>query len=276
MQLPSLTAELGRIGRLMVAVATIAGLSAGPVTAQSISQKVAQRGNGVVRMAYPARDGVCPMGAGRYAGMGGYFYGGIGYDSDDEEWDNGCKGETVLVAISVREGKPMYVRTYIGGKWKSSGDSVTDLGAVSAEAAAKYLFSMAVDTPYGERSSALYAASLGAGVTLWPQILEVVQDKSRTKELRTSAIGWLGRSGGDKVNSALTSIVMNDSEDAKVREAAINALAGRPNNGGVNTLIQYVKTGKDSHLRAVALNHLTRNKDPRISALVEDLVTGKE
>jgi hypothetical protein len=277
MHLLSITAELGRTGRTMVAIATIAGLSAGPVTAQSISQKVAQRGNGVVRMSFPAKDGVCPMGGGgRYMGFAGYYYGGIGYDSDEEEWDNGCKGETVLVALSVRDGKPLYVRTYVGGKWKGQGDSITDMGAVPPETAANYLFSIAVESPHTERGSALHAASLAAGVTLWPQILEVVQDKGRSKELRTSAIGWLGRSGGEKVTSALASIVMNDSEDRKVRESAINALASRPNNAGVNSLIQYVKSGKDSHLRAVALNHLTRNKDPRVSALVEDLVTGKE
>lgn len=251
-------------------------LASGALEAQSIASRVSQRGKGIVRMSFPAREGVCPGGAGgRYSWNGGYSWGGISLDPEMEEWDNGCRDETVLVAISVKNGKPNSIRTYVGGKWKTAGDSITDLGAVTGEAAAKYLFSVAIDSPYVDHRGAIYPASLAAGVNLWPDVLRIVEDTDRPKELRKVAISWLGRSGGDKVTSALESILVDETESNQLREAALSGLASRPGDAGFNALIRYVKNGKDGKLRASAMSHLARQKDPRITALLEEMVGGK-
>jgi hypothetical protein len=279
MIIDALRADLVRVGLCTAAfVGAVAG-SATPATAQSLEQKIAQRGNGQVRMAFPARDGVCPGGRSYGGGItggyyGGYYQGGMIVDSDGEEWDNGCKGETVLVAIAVKNGKPTSVRTYVGGKWKNSADTITDLGSVSGEQAARYLFALATDS-LGDRYGALYPATLASGVTLWPDILRVIEDDNKSKPVRKSAISWLGRSGGDKASAVLEKIVLDETEDKQVREVAINALSYRNSESAINTLIKYVKNGKDAHLRSIALTSLSRNKDPRVTALVEELVSGK-
>ena len=92
--------------------------------------------------------------------------------------------------------------------------------------------------------------------------------------LRARAVGDLGRKSGPAVVAALTGIV-HDERDQTVRRRAFSALAAMPDGEGVPALIALAKTASDAETRKQAMLALEHSRDPRASALFEEMLAGR-
>src|SRR6185437_115429 len=118
----------------LVACAATAG-------AQSLESRVNAAQDGRVQFSFPARAGVCGNGRTYYStgpgNFNGSYYGGI-----DGVRMEPCVAGPVRVVIDRADKQPLTVQTYVGPA-DSTLRGVTDLGQVSAQAAADYLLSLA-------------------------------------------------------------------------------------------------------------------------------------
>src|SRR5689334_11771550 len=136
--------------------------AASDAAAQELARKVAATTNGVIRLNFAAKDGVCAV----EDGVSGYAVRGdrrIEVPGADE-WANSCRGERVHVALSVKEGRVTDVRTYVGGQWRPPRDRVVDLGQVAAPEAAAYLVDLATSIDANAVNSAYNPALLADSV----------------------------------------------------------------------------------------------------------------
>jgi hypothetical protein len=228
--------------------------------AQSVASRINAVTSGTVRIAFPARPGVC--------GDGDHSI--TFHRSDRDEWEGGCQGGPVRVALDRAGGRTVALRAYIGGNWR--GTNATDLGSVPAGEASAWLLTLAErNEPASE--DAIFPATIAEGVTVWPALLRIARNMDVQKKTRRNAIFWLGQAAGEAATVGLDSITQDQRQDQEVREAAIFALSQRPKDEGVPALIRVAKSNRDPELRKKALFWLGQSEDPAALALFEELLT---
>jgi hypothetical protein len=230
-------------------------------SAQSIADRVDAVEEGQVRMSYTARPGVC--GNGR----------NINTHRSTDDWESWCEPGPVRVALDIRRGEIVDIDTYVGGRWRSR-DRVTDLGFVSAPAAADYLLWLAQTLDDGDvAEDAVFPATIADSAVVWPQLLDIAKDGSLNRDTRKSAVFWLSQSAGDAAADGLEEIVYEDSGDREVRESAVFALSQFHEDEGVPILIRLVRTHPDPDIKRKAIFWLGQSDDPRAIELFEELLT---
>jgi hypothetical protein len=244
---------------LALALALALALSgASAVSAQSIAQKVKETGNGTLHLMFESKPGVC--GDGR---------GSISIHSDGEQdWNyRRCEPGPVRVDLSVADGVVTTMRTYVGGHYPEPEFRVGTHAAVS------YLLDLAQHATPSVAKKAIFPAMLADSVEPWPQIIAVAKDQNVDREVRKSAIFWLGQGAGDKATEGLKSFLSDD--DVEVRKSAVFGLSQLRDNAGVDALIEIAKTNKNPEVRKSALFWLGQKNDPRVLALYEDILLKK-
>jgi hypothetical protein len=240
-------------------------------TADRIAQSVHDAPDGTVRFTFAARPDVCGSGNSVYVGSGsGARSGGT---SPDVEWDADCGHGPVRIVLQVRDHNVAGVRSYVGGKWRAT-SGVTDLGDVPPQAAAEYLVGLARQLPGDAGRKAIFPATLGNGVTIWPQLMRIARDGSVARDTRRDAVFWLGQMAGEAATANLSTLVTDDTVDESVRESAVFALSQQPHQEGVPALIHVAQTNRDPELRKKALFWLGQSNDPRALALFETILAG--
>jgi hypothetical protein len=230
--------------------------------------------DGMVRLAFAARPGVCGDGddISIHDGRSGH----VGHSrSDDVEWADDCEDGPVRVVIEVRNHVPVRIRTHVGGQWRAPRTDtppVTDLGIVSAPAAAGLLMSLAQRLPATPGSDAIMPATLADSATVWPALATLARDGARPSSTRRQAVFWLGQAAAD-VTPGLDSIAEDSSVDRDVREQAVFALSQRPHDEGVPALIQIATSHHDPEIRRKALFWLGQSGDPRAIDVFERILT---
>jgi HEAT repeat protein len=92
--------------------------------------------------------------------------------------------------------------------------------------------------------------------------------------MRSEALKALGRKGGPKAVSALSTAIDNDPE-RDVRRNAVSALRSLPDGEGIPLLIQTAKSHRDVEMRRQAMSVLRQSKDPRATAFFEDVLRSR-
>lgn len=230
------------------------------VSAQSLADRVAQVREGHVRFSFEPRPGVC--GNGRNSSTG----------RRTADWEPWCEPGPVRVAVELRNGQPVDLDTYVGGRWRAREDPVTDVGDVEPIDAVAYLVSLAQGGAGRVAERAVLPIAL-ADLETWPQLLELAKDGSRPRAVRRSAVFWLGQAAGDAAVEGLASLVAEQDEDVEVKKSAIFALSRLRNGGGVEPLIRIARSNRDPRLRKQAIFWLGQSDDPRAIALFEELLT---
>ena len=258
------------IGSLVLAIALQGGLA----------DRVAAAPDGQVRFSFATRAGVCGNGrnvislecddgsCGRHRISSGNYY-------DD---DGGCPCEPgpARVALEKRGGQIVRLRTYVGGAWRTPGDAaVTDLGAVPAAAAARYLLDLAERSPGEAGHDAVFPAVLADSVTPWPDLLRLARTSAVPRQTQRSAVFWLGQAAGEAATRGLTELVDDSSVEVEVKESAVFALSQLRREEGVPILIRIARTHASPSVRKKALFWLGQSEDPRALALFEEILTGK-
>ena len=260
----------------VIAVAGGIAMMLGPIAvsaqgAQSIADRVHAAPNGTVRFSFTARPDVCGSGNSVYVGSNSSNR--SAGSNADVEWDADCGHGPVRVVIDVRDHTETGLRSYVGGRWRAV-SGVTDLGTVSSQAAATYLVSLARRAPAAVGHKAIFPATLGDSVKIWPSLMQLARDASVPNQTRKDAVFWLGQMAGDAVTANLADLAAEDTVDRAVRESAVFALSQRPKDEGVPALIHVAQTNRDPSVRKKALFWLGQSNDPRALSLFETILAG--
>jgi len=238
-----------RGGLLLVAIAA-------PLAAQSIDRRVAAAPDGLVRLSYAARPGVC----------------GEGRDATGVRECN-CEPGPVRLSLQVRAGRVTDVRVRVGGSWPVAAGATTDLGSVPAPEVARFLLALAARDSGQAGEHAVFPATLADSISVWPTLLQLARDARVVRRTRRQAVFWLGQAAGAEATRGLDSLASDERQDRDVRGAAVFALSQRPRDEGVPILVRIARNNRDPGLRRKAIFWLGQSDDPRALALFEELLT---
>jgi hypothetical protein len=253
---------------MLISVASIAAFAQG---GQSLADRVHGAPEGTVRFTFRARPDVCGSGNSVYIGKSTQFR--DGGTSPDVEWDADCGHGPVRIVLNVHDHSVADLHFYVGGRWRST-SGATDLGDIAPQAAANYLVTLARQAPAEAGKKAIFPATLGDSVTIWPQLMQIARDAAVSNQVRRDAVFWLGQMAGDVATRNLAQLVTEDTVDRAVRESAVFALSQQPKDLGVPALIHVAQTNRDPSVRKKALFWLGQSNDPRALALFETILAG--
>jgi hypothetical protein len=248
----------------MIALALFWALTQQP----DLASRIAAAPDGEVRMTYTARPGLCE-GHHRYVS---------GDDDTDVEYDEDCDDGPVRVVLWMSAHEITRIHTHVGGRWRPRAVTITDLGAVSASAAADYFLGLAERKSTHVGHDAIFPATLADSaveVRIWPRLIAIARDDAKPTETRKNAVFWLGQAAAN-ATGPLDSLVTDNGVNREVRESAIFALSQRPREEGVPILIDVAKNNHDPELRRKAMFWLGQSGDPRAIELFESILTGHD
>jgi hypothetical protein len=255
------------IGLLVITHATAVACAA-----QSLRSRVEAVRSGSVRFEFPAADGVCGNGRSNISiRRGSVRLSGGSYR--EREWEDECEPGPVRIALDVARGEVTEVRAYVGGRWR--GMATADLGEVSAADASEYLLALAESGSEDVAKEAIFPAILGEGVQPWPRLLRIAKDTRRPREVRNSAVFWVGQGAAEAATKGLQELVDDPDGDREVRKSAVFALSQRPKDESVPALLRIAKAHRDPEMRRSAIFWLGQSNDPRALAYFEELLVSK-
>ncbi|HET7295968.1 MAG TPA: HEAT repeat domain-containing protein [Gemmatimonadales bacterium] len=253
-------------------------LVSGPVAAQRLAERVGGAPDGTVRLTVAARPGLWGNGRNVIAlecSRGWCGKNTVMFDGNAEgEVEYDCEPGPVRVSLTVRAGRVVSLRTYVGGRWVAGpGSGVTDLGAVASRDATDFLLALARGTDGRVGEDAILPATLVDSVTVWPALLDLARDERVPHRTRRQAVFWLGQAAGAAATRGLTDLVDDADVDRDVREQAVFALSQQPRDAGVPALLRIARSHPDPAVRHKAIFWLGQSDDPRALALFEELLT---
>ncbi len=253
----------------MVALAA-AGAESG---AQDLARRVAAVGTGTVRFEFPSDPDVCGNGSGnisiRREDRRTLSTGSV----RSREWEEDCEPGPVRISLTVRAGEVDRLRAYVGGRWRGAADR--DLGAVPASDAMRYLLDLVDAADERVAKEAIFPAIIAEGPEPYDRLLRVAKDDRRAREVRSSAVFWVGQGAADAATKGLQEIVDDPSGDREVRKSAVFALSQQPRDQSVPALIRIARSNRDPEMRRTAIFWLGQSRDPRAIAYFEEVLTGR-
>jgi hypothetical protein len=247
-----------------LAMAVLAVVLASPALGQSLRSRIDGAPDGLVRLSYAGKPGICGNGEGSIHRR----------SSRDDGWERDCDDGPVRVALDLSSGKVRSVRTYVGGRWGAGSGRTTDLGLVSAPEAAAYFTSLA-ERPDRIKGDPILAAVIADSATVWPALLRIGRNAAVARETRKQAVFWLSQEASEEATRGLAELAEDARQDQDVREQAVFALSQLPGDQGVPSLIKVARTNGDPEIRRKAIFWLGQSEDPRALALFEELLAGR-
>jgi HEAT repeat protein len=231
----------------------------------SLRSRVEGGGDARVQFRYAARADVCGLGSSIQVGTSTYINTG-----NSNVWNGvdrpACRRGPVVVRVTRSGGMVVGVDTEIAPE--SNPEGVTDLGAVSAAAAADYLLDLAARAEGRPGREAILPAMLADSASVWPKLIEIARNGALSRSVRQGAMSWLGReldrSTGDEArqaSAALVAIATNPEEMTPIRQQAVSVLA-RSERADLAALTR-MAGGTDTWLRQAAIQALAGSGDPR-------------
>lgn len=231
-------------------------LLAAPAPGQELARRVATSPDGEVRMHYAAREGVCS------------WDGQVSRAGDELEF---CAGGPVRVALTVRGGQVVEMRTRVGSEWSGGGGGGTELGRVGASDAAAFLIDMAEGSASGSVGSrAVFAAVVADSARVEPALARIARAEI-PRATRRAARYWLAQQAANA-----SAPVSGEGDHVYARSLENNemvyALVRRPRRQGIPELICLAREHSDPYVRRSAIFWLGQLDDPRALDLFEELL----
>jgi hypothetical protein len=267
---------------LRVAAAGLALLGCSAAQAQSgLERQVNGAGDGTMQFNFASRDGVCGNGRTFYRVDDDGWYqttsNGMTFSNDGMRIENVCARGPVRVVITKAGRDIVKVETYAGPLATDPGDG-RNLGTVSAREAAQLLLNIAATTEGRPAREAITPAMLADSAVVSTQLLAIAKDKTRSRDVRRSAISWASRrrdepggTGAASVARALNDIVRDREEGEPIRQQALSTISSFNRGEGIPTLIGFAADG-DEWIAKQAMRTLARSGDPRARAFTRDIV----
>ena len=253
-------------------------VAAAPLGAQSLERRVNAVNDGPVQFHFAARAGVC--GDGRSfmrSEEDGSYYGSIYNDGMRGE---GCAVGPIRVVISRASRETVKIDTYAGPLWNDPNGG-QDLGAVSSREAVSYLLGLAGSLDGRPAREALQPALFADSATITPQLLTLVKDGSKPRDVRRAAMSAMARRrneaggvGAAAVAKALEAVVRDRNESESLRQTALSTISGLNRGEGIPTLINFAGDN-EVWLSRQAIQTLSRSGDPRARSFTRDAVKNK-
>src|SRR5690242_12531506 len=222
-----------RTGFVIVAAATI--FVRPPFQGADLARRVSAAPDGLVKMTYASRDGICGDGRSFIAdatsstrGYDVWFMNGMSMTGSMSDLGARCEHGPVRLMLVVRDHRVVDVQPFVGPSSAATARPGTDLGAVSAGAVSRYLLDLAAHSPENDARNAMLAASIADSVRVSPSLSGMARDKSLASSVRESALSWLGRVApreGDQDAMRVARSIAEDRDDqVEVRERAIRVV----------------------------------------------------
>jgi hypothetical protein len=164
------------------------------------------------------------------------------------------------------------VRWYVGGNWGQAPAETVDLGNVEPADAARFLLDVAVDTLSSAREGALGAAALANGADVTRLLTEIVNDRRRPVSVRQWAITVLPRGGKRSWSDGIVRMALDRDEPLPIRETAASMFSANEPGWERDALIRIAKTADAPSVQRVAVQRLSRVKDPSVLTALEELI----
>jgi hypothetical protein len=250
--------------RLMVIGALLA--SATVADAQTLAQRVTAA-DGIVQVLFPARPDVCGDGQSYIRTSRGR--------SDmivDGDWsarhNRPCVFGQGRLLATVIDGEVTRLNVYVGPVPENARDTRTI--SASAPDASAWLVDLAQRPAPRAASRAIQSLMFVDAPTPWPVMVRVARDGSRPREVRQSALMWLGTGVTDKLG--LSDVDERATDDDEMRTQAVFVLSQRPKSESVPELIEIVRTAKNRAVRKAAIFWLGQSGDPRAADVYAELL----
>jgi hypothetical protein len=192
-------------------VAAVTLLAPALLAAQALEQRVLARKDATVRLAYATKPGVCGNGDR-----------GVSMHGTSDGWTSDCERGPAHVTIRVRGGEVTDIATRVGGRWLPK-DGVTDLGTVPSREATRLFLSLARRDD-GGADEAIFPAIIADSADVWRELLSIARTPTLRKDVRKSAVFWVGQEAADAATRGLREVAGDASIDRDVRESAVFAL----------------------------------------------------
>ena len=262
------------------AAACVALVGAAALGQASLASRVANAPDGIVRLQYDSRPGVCGNGRDVIAFHDSYF---SRYNESFGTWNDAhCVAGPLRVSLTVTHGQVSQLKAQVGGTWPETDARITDLGSVQPRDASALLFAQvpALEST-SLRGRILLPAVLADDVPVDAPLLALARDAGRRDETRRQALHWLGLLGDERVVPALVGFAKlgaNDEregerEDKGLASTAVAALSFLRGGAGIPALIDLARNAP-SETRRGAVFWLGQSGDPRairtLHSVIED------
>lgn len=268
--------------RTHVIVLAIAATSVEAAAQGTLASRVAQAPNGIVRVQFDGRPGVCGNGRDVVGYRTAIFaknfqsYGG---------WsDAKCTAGPLRVTIRVTNGQPTQLTTQVGGAWpEPEAGRVTDLGTVPSSEASTYFLSLvpALESESG-KDRLLLPAVLAHDAPVIQPLLAIARSEARSINTRRQAIQWIGLLGDASVVAPLVAFARADASDdvsgksskKSLASSALSALSQLEGGVGVPSLIDLARSGSTA-VRRDAVFWLGQSDDPRARSMLHSVIENR-
>ena len=260
---------------LLLVTATLASgapaRAADPAT-NDLAARLTDLDDGVVRLAYPARDQVERRRwfRGKEDSLEPVIYG-----REDER--------QALVELEIRDGRVVDLELWLAQRWRRPCKDCLNLGQVDPSAAADWFLSLVRREPPGRsqrvlrRSTdvaeeALTAAVVARGADLAEPLLDLARSHSYDDDLRGSAVLWLALLAVEHAVGPLEELTRAEQETADMREVAVIALAQLPDDQGVPLLMDMARDHPFPEVQTMALLMLGQHSTDEVVDLLADIL----
>ena len=236
--------------------------------AQSLDARVAAAGSGQVNFHFTGRPGICGDGE-RFMRIGSSYQGS--YSSDMRSLP--CVAGPVQVRLTLDGGSVSRVETWVGSLRGREG---SDLGEVSARESGQYLLGLAAHGVPSAAAKAILPAVLADSTVVWPALLAIARDSSRSRSTRQDASFWLSRFAAGAIagrkNDPFDENESDDDGDIGLKKHAVFVLSQLPHDEGVPALLAVARSSVDKRVRGLALFWLGQTGNARALGLFEAIL----
>jgi hypothetical protein len=226
-----------RTGLALVAVAlTTAFFGPPPPQGGDLARRITGAPDGLVKMSYASRDGVCgdgrtfiADGTSQGRGYDVWFQGGMSMSgTNNGDFASRCTRGPVRLLLVVRDHRVIDVQPFVGPASAATDRAGTELGTVPVTDISRYLLDLAGRGDEHSASNAILAASLADSVRIAATLAAMAQNKALASSVREGALKWAGRVGtreGDRTATRVARKIVEDQDDqADVRERAVRVI----------------------------------------------------
>ena len=211
--------------------------------AQGIARRISAVRDGKVRMTFAAREDICGYGDGIQTGYRNNRNENHNWSSssrsEDVIYDRGCSEGPVRLVVTMANGAPYRIKTYVGGQWREA-SGVTDIGNVSTKDATDYLLSVANSQSGKAAQEAIFPVTIADSINATQPLYSLAKNQSRPDDVRDQAIFWLSQVEDERAVGMLDDILKTARSDG-IADKAIFGLSQHRSGKGFPILRAYVE-----------------------------------
>ena len=206
-----------------------------PVQGSDLARRVASAPDGLVKMTYASRAGICGDGRsfiaeGTASGRGPDIWLANGMTISGSMGDNAarCAPGPVRLLLVVRDHRVIDVQPFVGPSSPATERAGVELGSVAVSEVTRYLIDLAKAGRDETARTALLAASLADSVRLADQLAGLARNRTLAPSTREAALKWVGRVAAREGNRDALRVAREIAEDrddrVDVRERAVRVI----------------------------------------------------